>query len=132
MGFILDVETENAPEFTTVADGTEVELRVAKAEMKKAKTSGASMLALRFDIPAEPYTKDINLSIMLPEGTDDEKTSAQKKNRLKDFKRAFGLPPAGPLTEDDIEGAKGWAILGEEDSAEYGKQNRIKRFIAAR
>jgi len=132
MGFILDVETENAPVFTTLPDGSEVELRVVKAEVKNAKTTGAPMLALRFDIPSDPYTKDINLNIMLPDKDDDEKTSAQKKNRLKDFKHAFGLPPAGPLTEEDIERSKGWAILGEEESAEYGKQNKIKRFIVAR
>ena len=132
MGFILDVETENAPVFTTLPDGSEVELRVVKAEVKNAKTTGAPMLALRFDIPSDPYTKDINLNIMLPDKDDDEKTSAQKKNRLKDFKHAFGLPPAGPLTEEDIERSKGWAILGEEESAEYGKQKKIKRFIVAR
>lgn len=132
MGFILDVETENAPVFTTLPDGSEVELRIVKAAMTTAKSSGAPMLAVRFDIPNEPYTKDINLNIMLPAKDDDEKVSAQKKNRLKDFKAAFGLAPSGPLTEEDIERSKGWAILGEEDSTEYGKQNKIKRFIVAR
>jgi len=131
MSFILDVETENAPEFKSLPDGTECEVRILKAEIKNSK-AGDPMLALRLDIPEEPYAKDINHFIMLPSTHDDEKQKAQKQNRLKEFKAAFSLPPVGAISTDDMESSKAWAILGEEESQEFGKQNRIKRFIVAR
>jgi len=131
MSFILDVDTANVPEFKSLPEGSEVELRIVSAEMKNSK-AGDPMLALRLDIPQEPLSKDINHFIMLPTNGDDEKRSAQKLNRLKEFKACFGLPANGPVSKDDMEGAKGWAILGEEESQEYGKQNRVKRFIVGR
>jgi len=131
MGFILDVETENAPEFKSLPDGTEAQLRIVKAEIKNS-SKGDPGLVLRFDIPNEPYTKDIQQWIMLPTANDDEKQKAQKQNRLKEFKAVFGLAAAGPISTDDMEGSKGWAILGEEETQEYGKQNKIKRFVVAR
>lgn len=131
MGFILDVETEGAPEFKSLPDGTEVQLRLLKAEIKNSK-AGDPMLALRYEVPSEPYATDINHFIMLPTGSDDEKRKAQKQNRLKDWKAAHGLPAAGPISTDDMEGSKAWAILGEEESQEFGKQNKIKRFVIAR
>jgi len=131
MSFILDVDSANAPEFHSLADGTEVELRISKAEVRNSK-AGDPMLALRLDIPAEPYSKDINHFIMLPNNKDDAKQTAQKQNNIKVFKATFGLPPTGPISSEDMEGAKGWAILGEEETQEYGKQNKVKRFIAAR
>lgn len=129
MSFILDVPTENAPEFKTLPDGSEVEIRIVSAEMKNSK-AGAPMLALRLDVPAEPYVNDINHFIMLPTNSDDEKTAGRKLNRLKDFKAAFRLPAAGSIASEDMEGATAWAILGEEDSPDFGKQNRVKRFLA--
>ena len=128
MSFILDVETENAPEFKSLPDGTEAELRILSAEMRNSK-AGDPMLALRLDIPGEPYAKDINHFIMLPNSKDDEKQKAQKLNRLKDFKAAFHLAASGPIAAEDMEGARGWGILAEEDNGEYGKQNRVKRFV---
>lgn len=131
MSFILDVETENAPEFKSLPDGTECQVRIMSAEIKNSK-KGDPMLALRFDVPDEPYAKDINHFIMLPTSNDDEKQKAQKQNRLKEFKAAFGLAPAGAISTDDMEGNKAWAILGEEESQEYGKQNKIKRFVVGK
>lgn len=129
MSFILDVETENAPEFKTLADGTEAEVRIVKAEVKNSK-AGDPALVLRMDVPNEPYSKDINLWIMLPNSKDDDKAKAQKQNRLKDFKAAFGLPPTGPISTEDMEGRKAWAILREEDGGgDYGLQNSVKRFV---
>jgi hypothetical protein len=131
MSFILDVDTENAPEFKSLPEGTEVEVRIVKAEVKNSQ-KGDPMLALRFDIPSEPYSKDINHFIMLPNNQDTDKVKAQKQNRLKEFKAAFNLPPAGPISTDDMEGGSAWAILGEEDNSEFGKQNKIKRFVGSR
>ena len=128
MSFILDVKSDDAPEFHTLENGSEVELRIASAEMRNSK-GGDPMLAIRFDIPADPLAKDINHFIMLPNSKDNEKQSAQKLNRVKEFKAAFGLPAVGPIAQEDMEGARGWGILAEEESTEYGKQNKVKKFV---
>ena len=128
MSFILDVKTDDAPEFHTLPNGSEVELRIVAAEMRNSK-AGDPMLALRMDAPIDPIAKDINHFIMLPNSKDTEKQSAQKLNRLKEFKACFKLPATGPIAEEDMIGATGWAILAEEESEEFGKQNKVKRFI---
>ena len=129
MSFILDVETENAPEFKSLPTGTEVELRIVNAEMKNAKSSGAPMLAVHMDIPSEPTSKDIYHNIMLPTATDDEKQRGQKLNRLKEFKACFGLAASGPIAAEDMEGARGWAILVEAEGMNGDLQNSIKKFV---
>lgn len=129
MSFILDVETENAPEFKTLPAGSEVELRIVSAEMKNAKQSGAPMLAIRFDIPSEPLSKDVYHNIMMPTNSDDEKARGQKLNRLKEFKACFGLPASGAIASEDMEGARGWAILKEEDGLNGELQNSVKKFV---
>ncbi len=127
MSFILDVETENAPEFKSLPEG-EYEVRIISAEMKDS-SKGDPMILLRLDIPAEPYSKEIMMAIMLPNDKDDEKKKAQKLNRLKNFKAAFNLPPTGSISSEDMEGTRAWAVLVEEDNGEYGMQNRIKSLI---
>jgi len=129
MSFILDVDTENAPEFKTLPSGTEVELRIVNAEMKNAKTSGAPMFAIHFDIPSEPTSKDIYHNIMMPTAQDDEKTRGQKLNRLKEFKACFGLPASGAIASEEMEGARGWAILKEEEGLNGDLQNSVKKFV---
>lgn len=129
MSFILNEDTENAPEFKSLPTGTEAELRIVSVEMKNAKSSGAPMLAIRFDIPSEPFSKDVYHNIMLPTSTDDEKRRAQKLNRLKEFKACFGMPASGPIAQEDMEGARGWAILEEEAGQNGDMQNRVKKFV---
>lgn len=129
MSFILDVETDNAPEFKSLPAGTEAQLRIVEAELKNAKSSGAPMLAIHFDIPDEPLSKDIYHNIMMPNAGDDDKKRAQKLNRLKEFKSAFGLPATGPIASEDMEGCRGWAILNEEEGQDGEMRNSVKRFV---
>lgn len=129
MSFILDENTENVPELKTLPSGSEVEIRILKVEMKNAKSSGAPMLAIQFDIPEEPTSKDIFHNIMLPQPQDDEKKRVGKLNRLKEFKACFGLSQSGPLSSDDLEGVRGWAILEEEEGQNGDLQNRVKKFV---
>jgi hypothetical protein len=130
MSFILDTDTSNVESFTSVPTG-EYELRIVKAESKNSQ-KGDPMLAVQMDIPSESKSKDVFHYIMLPTGNDDVKRSTQKLVNLKDFKAAFGFPQSGPISTDEMEGARGWAILVEEDDQQYGKANRVKRFIAGR
>jgi len=128
MSFILNEDTENAPDFKSLPTGTEVELRITSAEMKNSK-KGDPMLALKLDIPGEPYAKDIFHYIMLPAPSDDDKKRAQKLNRLKEFKATFQLPACGPITSEDMEGARGWTILREEEGLNGEMQNSIQKFV---
>jgi hypothetical protein len=128
MSFILNEDTENAPTFTTLPTGTEAELRICSAELKNSK-KGDPMMALRFDIPDEPYAKDIFHYILMPAPADDDKKRAQKLNRLKEFKACFGLPASGPIASEDMEGCRGWAILREEDGLNGELQNSIQKFV---
>jgi len=127
MSFIIDEDTENVVEPGTVPAG-EYELRIIKAESKNSQ-KGEPMIAIQLDIPSEPTAKDIYLYVMLPTSSDDEKKKAQKLVNLKRFKTAFNLPQTGPINSDDLDGLMTWAILDEKEDEEYGKSNRIKRFV---
>ena len=130
MSFIIDVETEGVEGFHTVP-ADEYELRILKAEQKTSK-KGDPMLEIQLEIPSDPKSKDMFHYLMLPTNSDDEKRKTQKLVNLKEFKAAFGLPASGPISEADLEGARGWAILAEDESTEFGKSNKIKRFVAGR
>jgi hypothetical protein len=127
MSFILDIGTEDVPEITSVPQG-EYELKILSAETKDSK-KGDPMIALYMEVLGEATADNLNHYIMLPTDGDDEKTRVRKLNRLKEFKSCFHLPSSGPIASEDMVGATGWAILGEEESQEFGKQNRVKRFI---
>jgi hypothetical protein len=132
MSFILDVDTNNVPVFKSLPAGTEVQVRIMSCEQKNAQSTGNPMLAVRLDIPSEPLAKDIFHNIMLPITSDDEKKSAQKLGRLRDFKLTFGLPASGPIDSAEMEGSTGWAILAEEEDQNGELRNTIKRFVVGR
>jgi hypothetical protein len=130
MGFIIDTDTSDVKEFVTVP-AEEYQVRCLAAEMKNSQ-KGDPMLVLRFDIPAEPLSKDIFMNIMLPTSNDDKKRKAQKLLNLRDLKSAFNIPQNVPLSDEELIGKTPWAILTEEDDAQYGKRNNIKRFVVGR
>jgi len=132
MSFIIDVETENVEGFHTVPGDSEYELRILKANSKNSK-KGDPMLEIQMDIPADPKSKDVYHYIMLPTSADDEKRKTQKLLNLKEFKAAFGLPASGPISTDDMEGARGWAILKEEaGDGDNDSRNSVRRFVVGR
>ena len=130
MSFIIDTDTTNVPELTSVAAG-EYEIRFVRAEQKNSK-AGDPMIEIIFDIPSEPLSKDIFHYIMMPLASDSEKQKVQKLGNLKALKAAFNLPQAGPVNGDDLVGLKTWAILNETDSEQYGKSNSIKKFVVSK
>jgi hypothetical protein len=132
MSFIIDVETENVEGFHTVAGGSEYELRILKATSKNSK-KGDPMLEVQMDIPADPKSKDVYHYIMFPTSADDEKQKTRKLLNLKEFKAAFGLPASGPISTDDMEGQRGWAILKEEaGDGDNDSRNSVQRFVVGR
>ena len=49
---------------------------------------------------------------------------------MKNFLATFDLDESSLNNPEDIKGAEGWAILGLEDSPEWGEQNYVKKFIS--
>ncbi len=125
----LNVSFDDVYDPITVPAGTEAQLRIIDAEIKVSAKTGGPFLQVRFDVPGEPTSKDIQHVMMLPTAQDDMKKQNARKLALRTFLLAFGLPTDRPVPPSEMVGATGWGILDEEESKEYGKQNRVRRFI---
>lgn len=126
----LDYDTTAVPELTVLEDG-EHKLRILSCEVKNSK-KGDPMVALRFDDPSEPNAKDFNHFIMLPASGDDEKKKNNKLRQLKEFCDCFSIERSArgiDLNESEVVGLEGWALVGTENTPEYGDQNKVRRFI---
>ena len=66
----------------------------------------------------------------LPGADADEKQRNNASFKIKLFLETFDLDPKSLDDPQDLIGAEGWAILGLEESDEYGEQNFVKKFIA--
>jgi hypothetical protein len=124
----LDYDLQNVPELEVLPEG-EYELRILACEVKTSQ-AGNPMVSLSLDCPAEPNSKGIHHTIMLPTDADDEKKRNGRLRSLKGFCEAFGINTVGGITLDDsVVGNTGWAIIAIESSPEYGDQNRVRRFV---
>ena len=125
----LDYNLNDVPELTALPDGQEYELRILECEVKTS-AAGNPMVITRFDVPSEPNSKGITHVMMLPTQADDEKKRNGRLRALKMFCEAFDIPTDGGIElGENVVGNTGWAILGIEDSPEYGEQNRVRRFV---
>ena len=128
---ILDYNLDNVQELATVPEG-EYQVRGAGAECKTSAKTGGEYLSIRLECSDEPDAKNITLVMMLPTDSDDEKARNGRLRRLKSFYEAFDIDYTKGVDTDDLVGCSGWAILTEEDDPEYGRQNRVKRFIVGK
>ena len=123
----LDFSGVYEPE--TVPEG-EYQLRVLSAEIKASQKTGGDFIQLKLDIPANPKAKDVTHVMMLPTQKDDPKQKNSRLSAVQNFLKACGFDNVQNI--DEVIGAMAWAILTEEETTEYGKQNRIKRFVTGR
>lgn len=133
-GSFLDYNLDSVPDLSTVPADQEYELRCTAAEVKVskgAKTAGQQLILAYFSIEGEPDTKPVSYPVMLPDASLDEEANNQRKRQLKELVLALGLDPSSGFNVDELVGESGYAILGVQDSAEYGEQNTIKRFVSA-
>lgn len=130
-GFILDEDTTNTVELHSMPEG-EYQLRFLKGEQKMSKKTNKPMVQLNFDIVGEVEAKDLTHYIMLPTSDMDAKERNRRQLSIRDLKYAFGLSDNDRIDFDSLIGETVWAILAEEENEEYGKQNRIRRFLAKR
>lgn len=113
----------------TVAAG-EAQLRVLECKVGHSEKTGGDFIQARFDIPANPKSKEITHVMMLPTDKDDPKKRNGRLATIRNFFRACGMENVNNV--DELVGANPWAILVEEESTEYGKQNRIRKFVVGR
>lgn len=128
---IIDLTTENLDDAVepTVVDGdNEYKLRIVDCKMDTNK-NGMPYILPRFEISDEPLSKEFTRYLALPHKDMTDKKLNSTKLMLKRFFEAFGIDPNSPIDVEDLVGLEGWAILGVENSEQYGDQNYIKRFV---
>lgn len=127
----INVNTDDAVELQSLAAGTEVQVRITSASIEMSQKTGGQYIAVRLDIPSEPFSKDIFHVMMLPTQSDDPKKANNRKLALRKFCDAFGVSTQGANLGEWV-GCTAWAILREEDDPEYGKRNSIKSWVAGK
>lgn len=130
-GTFVNLGLDDAQELKAVAAG-EYQVRVMEAKVATSKNTGGQYLQLRMEILNEPLTKDISHVMMFPTDADDDKKKNNRKLAIRNALQAFGVDTSKGFNPQDLEGANGWAILVEEDSDEYGKQNRVKKWVTGK
>lgn len=125
----LDFSGTYEPE--TVSPG-EYRLRVLEAEVKQQKPEkGTGMfIQLKLDIPDAPRSKDITHIMMMPTANDDPKQKNSRLSNIQLFLKACGFDNVNNV--DEVVGSTPWAILTEEESTDFGKQNKVRKFVAGR
>lgn len=123
----LDFSGVYEPE--TVPEG-EYQLRVLSTEIKTSTKTGGDFIQIKLDIPSNPKAKDVTHVMMLPTQKDDPKQKNSRLAAVQNFLKACGYDNVNNINE--VDGSMPWAILGEEETPEYGKQNRVKKFVVGR
>lgn len=120
---------EDTPELTTVEDG-EYKVRCEDASFHESK-AGNKSVRLVLTVPEVPEAETIYEYLTIPNPEKhDERTIIRMKNAIKDACEAFGVPfDARGFDIEHFEGAQAWAVLGEQESEEYGTQNTVRRFV---
>lgn len=127
---LIDLNLSDVPDQEPVEDKSEHRLSVKSFEVVDKKDGSGKQIAVRFSIDDAPKAPDITHYVGLAvKGQDDEKTYISKMNRVKQLYEVLGLPLTGGFDSEDAKGKSCWAIIGLEETDEYGKQNRIRKFV---
>ena len=126
-------ELDDSHEPTTLKDGTEAQLRIIEVTRGTSKFTNSTQYTVRFEVPGEPFSKDIADWFDEPTRGMDPKRLNDARQKMKNFMDCFGIDRTRPSdpTEDWV-GAEGWCILSLRVSEQYGDQNRISKFVRAR
>ena len=136
MGFLDSVNLDDVTEPTAVPGGSEYKVRIVDVKTDESNAdglprnkNGQPYLLPRFEIPEEPTAKEFTAYLGLPTDDMDPKQKNGAGYKLKNFLATFDLDADALGDPSDMVGAEGWAILGLEDSPEWGEQNFVKKFI---
>mgnify|MGYP000892985633 CR=1 FL=1 len=128
MSFI-EININDAIEPSIVEEG-EYAVRIEDAEVKVGQ-SGKKYIGLRLSILNEDNVKQVNEVLMLPDAADDESTKNRRLLALKRMCTCFDYEPQGGIDTAELIGREGRVFLKIEDSEQYGKSNRVRRYVAA-
>lgn len=128
MGFLEGMNFEDVVEPTAVPEG-EYELRIIEVTQDLNKNNEPYIMP-RFEIASEPTAKEVTKYMALPIATMDEKKLNKTKLNLKRFFEALGVDASSGVELEQLQGETVWAVLGLEESEDYGEQNFIRRFVA--
>ncbi len=128
MSFI-EININDAIEPSIVEEG-EYAVRIEDAEVKVAQ-SGKKYIGLRLSILNEDNVKQVNEVLMLPDAADDESTKNRRLLALKRMCTCFDYEPQGGIDTAELIGREGRVFLKIEDSEQYGKSNKVRRYVAA-
>lgn len=123
---ILDYNLADIPELEVLPpDEYQLEVASANSDVVDKNNNPGLKLLLKSD---KTNTALISHWIGLPHPeNDDEEESNKKLRRLKRFVDAFSIVKHD--TDEDLIGTRGFCLLALEESDEYGKQNRVKKFV---
>jgi len=128
---ILDIDTSSAQEPTVVPDG-EYMIRItgfrkdSEGNIVRTSDKGNQYFIVTFDIPQEEMSKGLSKVFSVPTSDMEAKRQNAIKWDLECFKRAFNLID---INFNSMIGKEGYALLKVTNSAEYGEQNEIRKFI---
>ncbi len=111
-------------------EGFEAHLRIVSVR-KAVNKNGEDYLQPTLEIIDEPLAKDFTHYLVIP--SRDTMTPKQYQRagfQLQEFMQGFGIPLDDPTEPtEDWPGYEGWNILGVSENADYGRQNRLGKFI---
>lgn len=123
----LDLNLDDVVELAAVEPDREYKLRIIDVREGTDK-NGNGYFMPRFEVVDEVGAKDFTYFLGLPNDSMDPKRVNNAKRKIKNFLDAFSLPyDSNPV--NDWPGAEGWAILGLEETDQWGAQNFIKKFV---
>jgi hypothetical protein len=129
MASFLNLDVNDAQEYKAVAEG-EYQLRVMAAELKTSTKTGGEYIGLKLQIIGDdPFTKDVQHTLMIPTAKDDVKQANNRKLAIRNFMQAFDIEVTPQINVEDWVGKSGWVVLVEEHTEQYGDQNKLRRVI---
>lgn len=126
---MLDMNLGDAVEPTAVPADEEYKIRIMSVRVDNDKNGNPYMLPM-FEIPDEASSKSFTKFLRIPHQAMDAKQMNSAKWQIKTFLECFGMDPSRPFDSDELVGREGWAILGVEETDDFGAQNYVKKFIA--
>ena len=122
----IDIEVGDAVELEAVPEGS-YNVLCRDAEVREGNKG--PYILLRLEIPDEMSSKGITDVMMLPQPSNDPKQQNNRKLRLRKACEAFGVSYEGGFDVQDFINQEAEAALGIEESEQYGRQNRVRRYV---
>jgi len=122
----LDMNFDDVVEPRAVAPDKEYKLRITEVREGTDKNGNGYILPI-MEVLDEVGAKNITYFLGFPREDMDAKQLNAAKYKIKKFCEAFNVDPNSEF--QSWVGAEGWAILGLDETDEWGEQNFIRRFV---